>query len=209
MTSRPVDAAIVKAFLETVSPMSLELGLRVLEQLEQDLAAQRRQRELQLEQARYEARLAQRQYDAVDPDHRLVASELERRWNEKLERVTHLEQAYAQAEQEAQWDLTAEERQGITGAFPESAATVGSRDHHQSGAKAFAAHGHGSGTTGWCKQSWGNRGADSMALGSAHQLHCQARCAGGRIPKDASGSGPEDSRNGGRVQLRRNRQSSE
>ncbi|MGA7925511.1 MAG: recombinase family protein [Candidatus Sulfotelmatobacter sp.] len=113
MTSRPVDAAIVKAFLESVSPMSLEVGLRVLEQLENDLAAQRRQRELQLEQARYEARLAQRQYDAVDPDHRLVASELERRWNEKLERVTHLERSYAQAEQEAQWDLTAEERQGI------------------------------------------------------------------------------------------------
>ena len=113
MTSRPVDAAIVEAFLEAVSPMSLEVGLRVLEQLEQDLAAQRRQRELQLEQARYEARLAQRQYDAVDPDHRLVASELERRWNEKLERVTHLEQAYAQAKQEAQWDLTPQERQAI------------------------------------------------------------------------------------------------
>ena len=113
MTSRPVDAAIVEAFLEAVSPMSLEVGLQVLEQLEQDLAAQRRQRELQLEQARYEARLAQRQYDAVDPDHRLVASELERRWNEKLERVTHLEQAYAQAKQEAQWDLTPQERQAI------------------------------------------------------------------------------------------------
>ncbi len=101
MTSRPVDAAIAEAFLEAVSPVGVEVGFRVLEQLEQDLAAQRRQRELQLEQARYEARLAQRQYDAVDPDHRLVASELERRWNEKLETVTHLEQAYAQAEQEA------------------------------------------------------------------------------------------------------------
>jgi DNA invertase Pin-like site-specific DNA recombinase len=113
MTSRPVDGAIVEAFLESVSPMSLEVGLRVLEQLEQDLAVQRRQRELQLEQARYEARLAQRQYDAVDPDNRLVASELERRWNEKLERVTHLEQAYAQAEQEAEWNLTPEERCAI------------------------------------------------------------------------------------------------
>ena len=68
---------------------------------------------MQLEQARYEARLAQRQYDAVDPDNRLVASELERRWNEKLERVSHLEQAYAQAEQEAEWNLTPEERQAI------------------------------------------------------------------------------------------------
>ena len=113
MTSRPVDAAVAEAFLQTVSPMSLEVGLRVVEQLERDMAAQRRQREMQLEQARYEARLAQRQYDAVDPDHRLVASELERRWNEKLERVTRLEKAYAEAEQEAQWNITLEERQEI------------------------------------------------------------------------------------------------
>jgi DNA invertase Pin-like site-specific DNA recombinase len=113
MTSRPVDEAIAEAFLEAVSPVGVEVGFRVLEQLEQDLAVGRRQRELQLEQARYEARLAQRQYDAVDPDHRLVASELERRWNEKLERVTHLEQAYVQAEQEARWNITPGERQAI------------------------------------------------------------------------------------------------
>jgi DNA invertase Pin-like site-specific DNA recombinase len=113
MTSRPVDAAIAEAFLEAVSPLGVEVGFRVLEQLEEDMAAQRRQRELQLEQARYEARLAQRQYDAVDPDNRLVASELERRWNEKLERVNHLEQSYAQAEQEARWNITPQERQAI------------------------------------------------------------------------------------------------
>jgi hypothetical protein len=85
----------------------------VLDHVEQDLIAQRRQRDLQLEQARYEARLAQRQYDAVDPSNRLVASELERRWNEKLERVAQLERAYAQAEGEAQWNVTAEERKAI------------------------------------------------------------------------------------------------
>ena len=113
MTSRPVDAAVAEAFLESVSPLSLEIGLQVLEQLENDLSAQRRQRELQLEQARYEARLAQRQYDAVDPDNRLVASELERRWNEKLERVARLEQAYNQAEQETEWRIPPEERKAI------------------------------------------------------------------------------------------------
>jgi hypothetical protein len=52
-------------------------------------------------------------HDAVDPDNRLVASELERRWNEKLERVAHLEQAYAQAEHEGEWVLTPEERRAI------------------------------------------------------------------------------------------------
>jgi DNA invertase Pin-like site-specific DNA recombinase len=113
MTSRPVDAAVVEAFLGAVSPISLRVATQVLDQVEQDLIAQRRQRELQLEQARYEARWAQRQYDAVDPENRLVAGELERRWNEKLGRVAQLERAYAQAEREAEWSLTREERAAI------------------------------------------------------------------------------------------------
>jgi hypothetical protein len=49
----------------------------------------------------------------VDPEHRLVAAELERRWNEKLERVARLEQAYGPAQPEAGWDLTAAERAAI------------------------------------------------------------------------------------------------
>ena len=114
MTSRPVDAAVVEALLAAVSPISLRVATQVLDQVEQDLVAQRRQRELQLEQARYEARLAQRQYDAVDPSNRLVAGELERRWNEKLERVAQLERTYAHAERDAEWNLTAEERAAIT-----------------------------------------------------------------------------------------------
>ena len=114
MTSRAVDAGVVQAFLEAVSPESLPVAMRVLDQIEHDLTGQRRQRELQLEQARYDARLAQRQYERVDPDNRLVASELERRWNEKLERVAQLEQAHAKAEADAQWDLTSEERAAIS-----------------------------------------------------------------------------------------------
>jgi DNA invertase Pin-like site-specific DNA recombinase len=114
MTSRPVDAAVVEVLLAAVSPISLRVATQVLDQVEQDLIAQRRQRELQLEQARYEARLAQRQYDAVDPSNRLVAGELERRWNEKLERVAQLERTYAQAERDAEWNLTAQERAAIT-----------------------------------------------------------------------------------------------
>jgi len=113
MTSRSIDAAVVDAFLTAVSPISLRVATQVLDQAERDLIAQRQQRELQLEQARYEARLSQRQYDAVDPANRLVAGELERRWNEKLERVSQLERAFARAESEAQWNLTGEERKAI------------------------------------------------------------------------------------------------
>jgi DNA invertase Pin-like site-specific DNA recombinase len=114
MTSRPVDAAVAEAFLAAISPVNLKVAKQVMDQIEQELISQRRQRELQLEQARYEARLAQRQYDSVDPSNRLVAAELERRWNEKLERVTELERAFAQAERDAEWKLTPEERAAIT-----------------------------------------------------------------------------------------------
>jgi len=114
MASRAVDAAVVQAFLDAVSPASMPVAMRVLDQIEQDLVSQRRQRALQLEQARYEARLAQRQYDRVDPDNRLVAAELERRWNEKLERVAQLEQVQQRADEQAQWELTAEERAAIS-----------------------------------------------------------------------------------------------
>jgi hypothetical protein len=113
MTARPVDAAVVDAFLDAVSPLQLEVALRVMEQIEQERQALRRQWELQLEQARYEARLAQRQYDAIDPENRLVAAELERRWNQKLERVVQLEQAAARAEQEGQWTISPEQRERI------------------------------------------------------------------------------------------------
>jgi hypothetical protein len=113
MTARPVDAAVVEAFLDAVSPLQVEVALRVLDQIEQERQELRRQWELQLDQARYDARLAQRQYDAIDPENRLVAAELEHRWNQKLERVVQLEQAYARAEQEGRWSISPEQRESI------------------------------------------------------------------------------------------------
>jgi hypothetical protein len=113
MTARPVDGAVVQAFLEAISPVRVEVAKAVLTQVEQQLADLRRQWQLQLEQARYEARLAQRKYDAVDPDNRGVPAELERRWNAQLTRVAELEQAYAKAEQETRFSLSPEEREAM------------------------------------------------------------------------------------------------
>lgn len=113
LSARPVDAAVVAAFLEAASPLSLAISLQVLDRIEEDLADQRRQWELQLQQARYEARLAQRRYEAIDPENRLVAAELERHWNEKLERVAEREQTYARIERQAPWTVTVDERDAI------------------------------------------------------------------------------------------------
>ena len=79
-----VDAAVAAEVIERIQPLGVEAALAALEARGRQNVSKRRQVELALEQARFEAVLARRQYDAVDPDNRLVAGELERRWNERL-----------------------------------------------------------------------------------------------------------------------------
>jgi DNA invertase Pin-like site-specific DNA recombinase len=111
--ARPIDAAVAAHVLAAVTPANLELALEVLTQFEQDAAERDHQWQLQLERARYEAQRAERQYDVVDPEHRLVARTLERRWNEKLQQLQALEQAYTTAQRTQRLDVTPQERQQI------------------------------------------------------------------------------------------------
>jgi DNA invertase Pin-like site-specific DNA recombinase len=89
-----VDGVAAAAFLEAMHPAGLEATIMALQELERERLAVDRQWQLRLERARYEVRLAQRQYDAVDPDNRLVARELERRWEAALAEVDRLQQDY-------------------------------------------------------------------------------------------------------------------
>jgi len=91
-----VDAAVSDAVLEAVQPAGVEAALAAMTELAQQHDEKRKSLELSLEKARYEVDLAHRKYDAVDPAHRLVAGELESRWNASLERVADLEQQSAQ-----------------------------------------------------------------------------------------------------------------
>jgi excisionase family DNA binding protein len=80
----PLDRAISEELLRILAPVGIEAALAAIDSGQDRGRDQRRQAELALEAARYEVGLARRQYDAVDPDNRLVAGELERRWNERL-----------------------------------------------------------------------------------------------------------------------------
>ena len=86
-----IDRAVGAEVIERLQPLGIEAALGAMEARRAENAEKRRQVELALEQARYEAARARRQYDAVDPDNRLVAAELERRWNERLLAVRALE----------------------------------------------------------------------------------------------------------------------
>jgi excisionase family DNA binding protein len=86
-----VDEAVSREVLNVLRPIGMQAALHAIEQRVDDDHAKRRQLELALEQARFEAARAQRQFDAVDPGNRLVAAELERRWNERLTDISRRE----------------------------------------------------------------------------------------------------------------------
>lgn len=72
-------------------PLGIEAALTAMKNLEREHSEKRLQLDNALEQARFEAARAYRQYDASDPENRLVTAELERRWNERLVAVRSLE----------------------------------------------------------------------------------------------------------------------
>jgi hypothetical protein len=86
-----IDRDVAAQVIERLQPLGIEAALAAQEARNRETSDKRRQVELALEQARYEAARARRQYDAVDPDNRLVASELEKRWNERLTEVRAIE----------------------------------------------------------------------------------------------------------------------
>lgn len=97
-----VDAAVSKEVLEAVSGNAIQAAVEAAEQMQQKRHDLRTAIELELEQARYEARLAARRYESVDPDQRLVAAELEARWNAALQKVKGLESKLDDFDHESQ-----------------------------------------------------------------------------------------------------------
>jgi DNA invertase Pin-like site-specific DNA recombinase len=108
-----LDAAVERLVFAALAPDRIALALAALAQLEVEQATLCQQWELRLERARYEAQRAQRQYNAVEPENRLVARTLERAWEEKLRAVEQVEQAYQAWRQGRQLALSEADRQEI------------------------------------------------------------------------------------------------
>ncbi len=88
-----VDAAVVEAFFAALAPAEIDLLEEVLAAEQADRQRLAQQHADGMAQAEYEARLAQKQYLAADPDNRLVAAELERRWELALRAVAEAREA--------------------------------------------------------------------------------------------------------------------
>jgi DNA invertase Pin-like site-specific DNA recombinase len=91
------DAAVGQAFLTALAPAEIDALSSARRAQSQADKAMRKSAEQQLERRRYEAALAERQFNRVDPDNRLVAAELEHRWEAALKEVRAAQEALARA----------------------------------------------------------------------------------------------------------------
>jgi hypothetical protein len=90
------DEAIGREILHVIEPVAVEAALLAGQQVAQHKDHVCQASKLELEAARYEASRAGRQFDAADPENRLVAAELEKRWNSAMAKVHHLEEQVEQ-----------------------------------------------------------------------------------------------------------------
>jgi DNA invertase Pin-like site-specific DNA recombinase len=108
-----VEQSVVQAVLEALTPTEIALSLQVVDEIAQQRERLQRQWHRRLERAQYEADLARRRYQHVDPENRLVARTLEQAWEQKLQALAQLEHAYAQAQQETPLRLGAQTRERL------------------------------------------------------------------------------------------------
>ena len=94
-----VDNAIIPLIFEALEPRQLEIALMSRDKLEAHYAKVDKQWQLALERADYEAQIAQRRFEEVDPANRLVAATLENRWEQALLKVQQTKAARLQQQQ--------------------------------------------------------------------------------------------------------------
>jgi DNA invertase Pin-like site-specific DNA recombinase len=108
-----IDESVGREILAALEPVALEASLAAVSAVERERAELTRQWQLRRERARYEVERASRQYQACEPENRMVARELERRWEEALRLQRQLEEEYERWQRSAPGRLSAEDEAAI------------------------------------------------------------------------------------------------
>lgn len=109
-----LDKLVVQQVWAALEPAALELSLRAIDDIQKERAQLEKHWKQRLERARYEVQHAERQYQAVEPENRLVARTLEGRWEETLRQLRQLEEDHDRFLQEKPPRLSDAERARIT-----------------------------------------------------------------------------------------------
>jgi DNA-binding transcriptional MerR regulator len=110
-----LESFVAERLLQAMSPASLGLSLAAAEDIEHERKQLNEHWQRRLERSHYEVEQARRQYASVEPEHRLVARELERRWDGALRAEEGLQAEYARFERECPRRLSPAERDQIAG----------------------------------------------------------------------------------------------
>jgi hypothetical protein len=108
-----LDALVSRQVLEALEPAALELSLQAHADLEGEQQRLRKHWEQQLERAQYETERARRQFDAVEPENRLVARELEGQWEKALLNQRQLEEDYTRFRHDLPGAISPSQREAI------------------------------------------------------------------------------------------------
>jgi DNA invertase Pin-like site-specific DNA recombinase/predicted DNA-binding transcriptional regulator AlpA len=108
-----LERAVAQAFLEVVTPAGIRASAEAIGELERQHEERLRAQRLAVERAEFEAGRARRQFDACEPDHRLVARTLEARLEEALGALERERRKLAELEQRRPEPLSAEEREAL------------------------------------------------------------------------------------------------
>ena len=114
LSGAAIDRAVSKLVLETVTPASIDVAVEVFDELRNRAAEIDRAKRAEIARLREDAERAQRQFLLVRPENRLVADNLERHWNQALQRLAEAEEAYARAgETQTSPGVTAEMKERV------------------------------------------------------------------------------------------------
>ena len=113
LKSTEIDRLVSDQALRSLEPASLELSMKAMDDVEKDRARLDKNWQQSLKRARYEIELAERRYRAVDPENRLVASTLEKGWNEALQKERQVQEDYDRFLHQSPPRLTDQERTTI------------------------------------------------------------------------------------------------
>jgi DNA invertase Pin-like site-specific DNA recombinase len=108
-----LDNVIVEKVLEAIKPSALEVSLKLAEDVEKERKDLLMHWQRNLERAKYEVERAYRQYNSAEPENRLVARTLEKKWEEALSAEEKLKQEYAQFISKQTTALSSSERDAI------------------------------------------------------------------------------------------------
>ncbi len=108
-----LDPQVERILFEALAPDRVDIAVAALEELGTQKHQLERQWTLRCERARYEAERARRQYDAVEPENRLVARSLEKAWEDKLRAAEAVEQEYQKWCHDEPIKLEDEDRQAL------------------------------------------------------------------------------------------------